>query len=119
VDCYRIALPNGRTAALSADQLRRISRGLGDLVDGHGARVVDALQALPEAQRADALAVVQLRFGAKQDVESISHDTGLSPWLVWQLEEAFLRALAEARASERVTQAGLLTGAAPQLSPAS
>ena len=95
---YRIALPNGRLAEISLEQLRRIARGLGDRPDeGRGADrcppIVEALEMLPPEQRADALSVALLRFGGKQDVESIAHACELSAWRVWQLEEAFRQAL--------------------------
>jgi hypothetical protein len=87
---------------VSAEQLRRIGRGLGEQggaepAAGQDPPIVEALRALPPTQRADALAVALLRFGEKQDVESISQTCGLSPWEVWQLEESFRRAVAEAR----------------------
>jgi hypothetical protein len=46
-------------------------------------------------QRADALSVALMRFGDKQDIETISRSCGLEPWQVWQLEEAFRGAVAE------------------------
>ena len=103
---HRIALPNGRSLSLSDDQLRRIAQGLGNPFDaplgnGRASPIVEALGALPADQRADALAVVLSRFAEKQDLETISHSRGLSPWRVWQLEEAFRRALAEAQAAHR------------------
>ena len=65
-------------------------------MDGRAPSIIRALQALPAEQRAEALAVILKRFAEKQDVETIAHARGLSPWQVWQLEEAFRRALAEA-----------------------
>ena len=104
MDQYRIGLLNGRSLELSADQVRRIATGLGEHLElstenGRDPPIVEALRVLPPAQRADALAVVLLRFGEKQDIETISHACGLSPWEVWQLEEAFRRALAEVSVS--------------------
>src|SRR5712691_6671867 len=101
VDRYRIELHNSRAQIVSADQLRRIARGLGDQVAGllNGAAealIVEALHALPPTQRADALSVAMLRFGDKQDLESISQACGLNPWHVWQLERAFRDAISEA-----------------------
>ena len=100
-DRYRIVLPHGRSAELSGEQASRIARGMGDgreRTEGsdRSPRVVAALEALPAEQRADALAVVLRRFGDKQDLESIARSCGLSPWRVWQLEEAFRQALEEA-----------------------
>lgn len=102
MDRYRIDLHGGRALTVSADQLRRIARGLGERrgaesAAGQDPPIVEALRALPPTRRADALAVALLRFGDKQDVESIAHTSGLSPWDVWQLEESFRRAVAEAR----------------------
>ena len=104
MDRYSIDLPHGRSLALSAEQLQRIATGLGDQLDappgnGQTPPIIEALRKLPEAQRGDALSVVLMRFGEKQDVETISHNCGLSPWQVWQLEAAFRRALAEVRIS--------------------
>ena len=95
---YSIALPNGRSTDISAEQLRRIARGLGDHFDvprgpDRNPPIVEAIEALPADHRADALTVALLRFGDKQDIESISHSRGLSAWQVWQLEEAFRQAL--------------------------
>jgi hypothetical protein len=99
VDQYRIPLLNGRALHVPADQVRRIARGLGDHLeqpdDGREPAIVQALRALPADQRAETLAVVLLRFGGKQDVESIAAERKLSPWQVWQLEEGFRAALAE------------------------
>jgi hypothetical protein len=112
---YRIALPNGRSAEISPEQVRRIARGLGDHpdesrgVDG-SPPIVEALESLPAEQRADALAVVLLRFGGKQDVESIAHTCELSAWRVWQLEEAFRQALDRVSAP-RSPNGGLLAEA--------
>ena len=97
-ELYRIPLPHGRSADISAEQIRSIARGLGEegnLARGSGRSpaVVQALEALPAEQRADALAVALRRFGEKQDVESIAQACGLSAWRVWQLEEAFRQAL--------------------------
>jgi len=102
VDRYRIPAPNGRAVEIGADQLRRIARGLGDHLDalsddGQVPPIVRALCSLPISQRADALAVALHRFGDKQDVETISQACGLSPWQVWQYEEAFRRAVVEAQ----------------------
>jgi hypothetical protein len=104
VDQYRIPLLNGRSLALTPDQLGRIARGLGEqtnasLHDGEDPLIVEALRSLLPTMRANALSVALMRFAQKQDIESISHACGLSPWEVWQLEEAFLQAIAEARAS--------------------
>src|SRR5438094_2230528 len=101
VDRYRIDLPGRRALTLSADQLRRIARGRGEqpgarAAEGRDPPIVEALRALPPTQRADALAVALLRFGDKQDVESIAQTCGLSPWEVLRLEESFRRAVAEA-----------------------
>ena len=102
MDCYRIALPNGRTLSVYPDQLRRISRGLGDHLDqprdGQDPSIIEALRAIPIDQRADAFSVAVMRFGEKQDVETISHRCGLSPWQVWELEERFRQAVAESQA---------------------
>ena len=113
MDRYRIDVHGGRALRVSADQVRRIARGLGEqrgteAAAGQDPPIVQALRALPPTQRADALAVALLRFGDKQDVESISQTCGLSPWEVWQLEELFRRAVAEARMA-----AGPWTGADP------
>lgn len=110
MDRYSIPVRSGRAMALSASQLRQIATGLG-LTDfgafsGDSPRIVRALLALPVCQRADAVQVAQLRFGGKQDVESIATQTGLNPWQVWQLETAFLRALeAEGANVARAAQA--------------
>lgn len=104
-DRYRLSLPNGRSAEISAEQVLRIARGLGEAHDGAGSsgrapRVVEALASLPAEQRADALAVVLRRFGDKQDLESIARSCSMTAWRVWQLEEAFRQAL------ERATDSG-------------
>lgn len=95
---YSIALPNGRSSDISAEQLRRIARGMGDHYDeprgpDRSPPIVEALESLLPERRADALTVALLRFGGKQDVESIAQTSGLSAWQVWQLEEAFRQAL--------------------------
>ena len=97
-ELYRISLPHGRSAEISAEQIRSIARGLGEEGSrehdtGRTPAVVEALEALPVEQRADALAVASRRFGDKQDVESIAHACELTAWRVWQLEEAFRQAL--------------------------
>ena len=108
-ELYRIELPNGRAAEISADQIRRITRGMGEhldeLLDSDSVPpMVQALESLPLHQRADALSVALRRFGDKQDVETISHICGLSAWQVWQLEEALRQAMLHVRAHESVTQ---------------
>lgn len=113
-DRYRISLPNGRSAEISVEQVSRIARGLGDGRDraaesDRTPRVVEAFEALPCEQRADALAVALRRFGDKQDVESIARSCGLTAWRVWQLEEAFRQAL------EQVADAGSAGSLADQL----
>ncbi len=109
---YSIALPNGRSADVSAEQLRRIARGMGEHYDeprgpDRSPPIVEAIEALPAERRADALAVALLRFGDKRDLESISHSRGLSAWQVWQLEEAFRQALGRVAASGSDVQAEL------------
>lgn len=105
MDRYTVALPNGRSLTLSASRLRHIARGLGDQLGETTSSqqeelIVAALRALPESQRADALGVILRRFGDKQDIETVAQQCGLTPWRVWQLEESFLKALAEARAAQ-------------------
>jgi len=98
VDRYSIGLDNGRSLTLAAGQVRRIARGLGEAdeqTSGQEPPIVAAIRALPTVERAEAWSVLQLRFGEKLDLESISHTTGLTPWRVWQLEEKFRRALDE------------------------
>jgi hypothetical protein len=111
VDCYRIPLPNGRVLAVYPDQLRRIARGLGDHLDqpreDQDPPIVEALRALPADRRADAFNVAVLRFGEKQDVETIAHHCDLSPWRVWELEERFRHAVAEAQADRASLEATL------------
>ena len=102
MDRYSIGLENGRSLTLAADQVRRIARGLGgadELVSGQEPPIVAAIRALPAVERAEAWAVLQLRFGEKLDLESIAHTTGLTPWRVWQLEERFRRALDEVQSA--------------------
>lgn len=108
MDRYAVALPNGRSLTLSASRLRHIARGLGDqLGEATSSQqeelIVEAFRRMPEDQRADALGVVLRRFGDKQDIESVAQQCGLTPWRVWQLEESFLKALAEARAARQRT----------------
>jgi CHAD domain-containing protein len=102
VDQYSIPLSNGRSLSVSADQLRRIARGLGGQLDAQvgnqDSAIVRALKALPPSKRADALSVVVLRFGEKLDIESIALQRNLTSWQVWELEESFRRALADAQA---------------------
>ena len=99
MDRYRIELENGRSLTLAADQVRRITRGLGEpdhigTEPGAEPPIVTALRALPSIERAEAWAVAQLRFGDKLDIETIAHTRGITPWRVWQLEEALRQALA-------------------------
>jgi hypothetical protein len=115
VDRYSIELENGRSLTLAADQLRRVARGLGEpeqLGSGPEAEplIVAAIRALPSAERAEAWAVAQLRFGDKLDIESIAHTRGLTPWRVWQLEEAFRQALVTANRARPVGLNSLLSG---------
>jgi hypothetical protein len=112
VDLYRIPLPKGRSMTLSDDQVRQIATGLGDDLrgrpqDGRDPPIISALCALPPEQRAQAVSVVLLRFGDKQDVESISRSCGLNPWQVWQLEESFRRALADLQPPRPPLEPGL------------
>ncbi len=98
MDQYCIPLPDGRSLTLSVSQLRRLARGLGDHpaaagYEGQALSIVQALCTLPLEQRADALAVALLRFGEKQDLETIAHQRHLSFWQVHQLEEGFRAAL--------------------------
>ena len=108
MDRYSVALPNGRSLSLSAHQIELVALGLGhtDVAgpDDSAPPIVAALRALPPTERADAFAVALLRFGHKQDIESISHYSGLSPWDVWRLEEAFCKALAGRRATDPPVQ---------------
>jgi hypothetical protein len=117
VDRYRVELENGRSLTLAAEQVRRIARGLGEpepLESERGAEppIVSAIRALPSAERAEAWAVAQLRFGDKLDIESIAHTRGLTPWRVWQLEEAFRQALTSASRVGPVGGGPLLSGLA-------
>ena len=104
MDRYSVALPNGRSLSLSAHQIELVALGLGHHggagPDDSAPPIVEAMRALPPTERADAFAVVLLRFGHKQDIESIAHYSGLSPWDVWRLEEAFCQALAGLRATD-------------------
>jgi hypothetical protein len=107
VDQYAVVLPGGRALTLAAHQLEIIALGLGSHdPSGSGESnqlIVEALEALPPTQRADAFAVALLRFGHRQDIESIASYSRLSPWDVCRLEAAFSQALAAARATrERV-----------------
>ena len=103
MDQYAVALPSGRALSLAAHQLEIIALGLGSPDRAGPAEtdrlIVAALEALPATQRADAFAVVLLRFGHKQDIESIASYSGLSPWDVCRLEAAFFEALSAARAT--------------------
>ena len=101
MDQYRIPLPDGRSLTLSASQLRRLARGLGAHpatagYEGQLPPIVQALCTLPPEQRADAIAVALLRFGEKQDFETIAHQRHLSFWQVHQLEKGFRAALSRA-----------------------
>jgi hypothetical protein len=95
--------------ALSDLQLRRIAKGLGlsgdGVASGEQPLIIQALCALPLERRADAIQVVQLRFAAKLDVESIARECGLDAWEVWQLEASFLKELEALSSSVRQTAA--------------
>ena len=115
MDRLVLPLPNGRSLTLLPEQLRRGARGLGDESlawtadhDQPEPPIVQALRALPTAQRSDALNVVLRRFGDKQDVETIAQLSGLNPWLVWRLEDSFRQALAEVQRSDPPTGQQLL-----------
>ena len=103
MDRYAVALPDGRALTLAAHQLEIIALGLGSPdraePDGGDSLIIAALKALPPTQRADAFTVALLRFGHKQDIESIASYSGLSPWDVCRLEAAFFQALSAARAT--------------------
>jgi hypothetical protein len=104
VDRYRLDLPRSRSLLISAEQIRRIAVGLGCPEDaaplgGNDPLIVATLRVLPATARADAFAVALLRFGHKQDVETICRLAGLRSWRVCELEAAFVRAAGEARAA--------------------
>lgn len=105
VDLYRVALPNHRSLVIAGEQVRRIAVGLGARRAGpeRGPEppVVAAVRALPPDRRADAFRVALLRFGHKQDLETICHRTGLAAWQVWQLEAAFRQALGRSTSPPR------------------
>ena len=112
VDQYCIPLPGGRTQTLSVSQLQRLARGLGHHPAtegplGQALSIVQALCTLPPEQRADGIAVALLRFGEKQDIETIAHQRHLSFWQVHQLEEGFRAALSCAPAPRPRVHAGV------------
>ena len=112
MDRYRIPLPNGRSTTVSAEQVGQIAIGLGGDMDPSPAgeqlpAIVKALRQLPPHERANALSVVLMRFGDKQDIESISRSCQLEPWQVWQLEEAFRQALADVQEPASAAEAKL------------
>ncbi len=115
MDRYRIPLPNGRSTTVSAEQVGQIATGLGEDMDPSPAgeqlpTIVKALRQLPPHERANALSVVLMRFGDKQDIESISRSCQLEPWQVWQLEDAFRQALADVQEPASAAEANKLQG---------